>query len=116
PDFTSLRHHLRTSAKRMRDDRGYDLQCDQREQSAAHVHISARFLSKVLWTSLESVAEGIYRRVCPLYTVDHRDHFHVAGSAIPFDSRGFRFLLSAAHVCVRENGAPRPLFTMGAER
>jgi hypothetical protein len=70
----------------------------------------------VLWTSLESVAEGIYRRVCPLYGVDHRDHLHVVGSAIPFDSRGFRFLLSAAHVCLEDDGPPRPLFTMGAEK
>jgi len=70
----------------------------------------------VLWTSLESVAEGIYRRVCPLYGVDHRDHLHVVGSAIPFDSRGFRFLLSAAHVCLEDDGSPRPLFTMGAEK
>jgi hypothetical protein len=73
-------------------------------------------VSKTLWVSLESVTDGIYRRVCPLYGFDHRDHIYVVGSAVPFNCDGFRFLVSAAHVCIGQHGQPVPLFTMGAER
>ena len=66
----------------------------------------------MLWASLNSVAEGIYRNVCPLYTVDHRDRVYVAGSAIPFNSDG-RFLLSAAHMCFAECRQPVSLFILG---
>jgi len=70
----------------------------------------------MVWTSIDSIADGMYRRVCPLYSFDHREHLHVVGSAVPFNSGGFRFLLSAAPVCLYEVRQPTPLLTFGNER
>lgn len=69
-----------------------------------------------IWVPLHAIGETIHRRVCPLYTFASRDRIHIAGSGVPFRAGGFRFLLTAAHVCFDSSKAPIPLFTMGAER
>jgi hypothetical protein len=57
----------------------------------------------------------MHRRVCPLYTFDYHHRIHISGSAVPFRAGGFRFLLTAAHVCFDSSRVPIPLFTMGEE-
>lgn len=64
---------------------------------------------------LRAIGETMHRRVCPLYTFGYHNRIHISGSAIPFRAEGFRFLLTAAHVCFDSSKAPIPLFTMGAE-
>jgi hypothetical protein len=70
----------------------------------------------VVWLPLEIIGETIHRRVCPLYTFDHARRVQVVGSAVPFNWNGFRFLVTATHVGLKQ---PRrvsvPLFTMGHE-
>src|SRR5512140_1279844 len=67
----------------------------------------------MLWTTIDSIAHGIYRYVCPLYWIDERERSYVAGSAVPFEHKGFRCLLTAAHVCFDDALKPQPLFTNG---
>ena len=67
----------------------------------------------MVWTTLDSIAIGIYRYVCPLYWVDHREHVYIVGSAIPFAQSGFRCLLTAAHVCFDAARNRTLLFVMG---
>jgi hypothetical protein len=69
-----------------------------------------------IWAPLRAIGETMHRRVCPLYTFDGRDRIHIVGSGVPFRTGGFRFLLTAAHVCFDSSKAPIPLFTMGLEQ
>jgi hypothetical protein len=57
----------------------------------------------------------MHRRVCPLYTFDSRNRFHISGSGVPFRAGDFRFMLTAKHVCFDSSKGPIPLFTMGSE-
>jgi hypothetical protein len=68
-----------------------------------------------IWVPLRAIGETIHRRICPLYTFANRDRMHIAGSAVPFCAEGFRFLLTAKHVCFDSSNTPIPLFTMGSE-
>jgi hypothetical protein len=70
----------------------------------------------MVWTSLDSIAHGIYRYVCPLYWVDSRERVFIVGSAVPFEHDGFRWLLTAAHVCFDDARNPQPLFALGNNR
>lgn len=59
----------------------------------------------------------MYRRVCPLYTFDDARRVQVVGSAVPFNNGGFRFLITATHVCLsRKSRVSIPLFTMGHDQ
>lgn len=69
----------------------------------------------MVWTTLDAVASGMYRRVVPLYWLDERERIYVVGSAVPFEYHGFRCLLTAAHVCFDDVGQPQPLFTIGSD-
>jgi hypothetical protein len=69
-----------------------------------------------MWVPLTALLETMHRRVCPLYTFDDARRVQVLGSAVPFDSGGLRFLVTATHVAL--NSRTRlgvPLFTMGHE-
>lgn len=56
----------------------------------------------------------MHRRVCPLYAFDDAKRPQVVGSAIPFNSDGFRFLITATHVLLeRRSRLSRKVFTMG---
>jgi hypothetical protein len=68
-----------------------------------------------IWAPLRAIGETMHRRICPLYTFGDRDRIHIAGSAVPFRAGGFRFLLTAKHVCFDSSNTPIPLFTMGSE-
>ncbi|HEY4676871.1 MAG TPA: hypothetical protein VIJ01_06910 [Candidatus Angelobacter sp.] len=68
-----------------------------------------------IWAPLRAIGETMHRRICPLYTFAGRDRIHIAGSAVPFRAGGFRFLLTAKHVCFDSSNTPIPLFTMGSE-
>ncbi len=69
-----------------------------------------------IWVPLRVIGETMHRRVCPLYTFENHDRFHLIGSGVPFRIGAFRFLLTAAHVCFDSSKVPIPLFTMGADR
>lgn len=67
-----------------------------------------------MWSPLETIAETMHRRVCPLYTLDSARRVQVIGSAVPFNSNGFRFLITATHVCLRRGSRLSvPVFTTG---
>lgn len=67
----------------------------------------------MVFTTPDSIVEGCWRRVCPLYGFDERDRIYLRGSAVPFELEGFQFLITAGHVCMASDGTPTPLFTVG---
>lgn len=70
----------------------------------------------MLWSPLATVLETMHRRVCPLYSFDAGRRAQVVGSAVPFNSGGFRFLITATHVLLGSGSRHSiPVFTMGEE-
>jgi len=62
------------------------------------------------------VLETMHRRVCPLYAFDNARRVQVVGSAVPFKSGEFRFLITATHVLLaRGSRLSIPVFTLGNE-
>jgi hypothetical protein len=68
-----------------------------------------------IWAPLETIAETIHRRVCPLYTQDDARRIRLIGSGVPFQSGPLTFIVTAAHVFGNNDGSALPLFTVGAD-
>lgn len=68
----------------------------------------------MLWSPLVDILDTMHRRVCPLYSFDDARRAQVVGSAVPFNSGGFPFLITATHVLLgRGSRRSVPVFTMG---
>lgn len=69
----------------------------------------------MVWVPLDVFIDTLYRRVVPLYSFDKRQRPFLSASAVPFESGDVRFLITAAHACLR-GVKPIPLFVYGEHR
>jgi hypothetical protein len=70
----------------------------------------------MLWSPLNALLETMHRRVCPLYSFDAGRRAQVIGSAVPFNSGGFHFLITATHVLLKPGSRQSiPVFTLCEE-